>query len=98
MKRKRPKAWYIRTVRNLRGPFSQQEFADACDMNQQTISDYEVGHLTPRQPAFRKMLDHYITWAKKYGVDPAPLTQDVLEYLVDQPIEPEETAIDGTEG
>lgn len=80
-----------RTLRELRGPYSQREAANAVGIKPEGYQQWELGTTQPSPESLRMLLDHYITWKKRYGQDPTPLVNRVLTMLFPDLPEPQPT-------
>lgn len=54
-----------KTLRMLRGPYSQAELALRLQVSQNAITDYESGRFSPRMRVLRGLLVHYNEWTAK---------------------------------
>jgi len=77
-----------RTLRELRGPYSQRETATIMDVSPEVYQEWELGKAQPGPENLRKLLDHFIKWKKHYGQDPQPIVNEVISFLFPPITEP----------
>lgn len=91
---KHPYGQYRRIVKELRGPYTQQEAALAAGVSTDLIQDWEAGRTRPKKPALRKLIDHYVTWCRHFERNPEPTRTRAITLMLgaddqdDQPADP----------
>jgi len=68
----------IRTLRELRGPYSQSEAAKLVGISPECYQLWELGRTQPSPSSLRKLLEHYVTWKRAFGQDPQTKVDEVL--------------------
>ena len=57
-----------RLFRTLRGPVTKGELARILGVHISTVDTWENGNGTPEAHSLRRLLDHYMGWARRYGI------------------------------
>lgn len=68
----------VRTLRELRGPYSQAEAAQIVGISPESYQLWELGRSQPSPSSLRKLLEHYGKWKRGFGQDPQRTIDEVL--------------------